>query len=1017
MKNLKTVEGFFIRRANTFCLYRNATLPRWREPQVAALCALKAHWSLQTGIHPVVALPTGVGKTAVATALPFLVGARRTLVVVPTRELREQIAEQFRTLKVLRTIGALDTPDDVSPNVVEVSSRVTDWSTLLDADVVVGIPASLSPRFYTEPPPQDLFDLVIVDEAHHAPADTWNEILQFFVAKAVLLTATPKRRDGKRIPGQMVYYYPVRLAIKERFFQVVQPTLLDCPANATQPEIDSLIAETIRVLAEEPRHQSSKIIVRADTKLRAKRLTDLYNEIGVKAVLLHSGLPVAAQKEAIRSLKDGDVRAIVMIGMLVEGFDLPSLRIAAYHDKHKSLQPTVQLIGRLARVHPDFPQTLQLVTVKDQDIYPGLFGAVRSLYEEDRDWAELLPGLIDGEIADEELDRTFAHSFSPTPVHLDLSLVRPVCRSVIYEIDRSKGWSPELAKSMLSDELTIGSAIHGHRVLYAGESPTSSTLVVVTGAIGSPDWFDGSALDSAVFDLSVVSHCEAPRADEPDLLLVNAPRYMVKSLLEAIGAKLLPNADPTRVQLAFDSLPRKSLSNVGIRNTNGALEGMPAYRTLAGKSFEGGVRDSDTTMGAIGHAMVQIESGNSKITAGVSTGKAKYWESRHLPLRLYESFASDLADRYWDPPANPLGPLLPQVARGERILSWPNEALLAEMNPGLIGRSYEIAPGKVVGQLDVLAGKQASAVGSITTMSDKLPLALVDSMTNPAKVVWLGFQDLLGQISDQNASLVTSRGSTNSGPLADLLSQYPPTIYFADGTTVVGAELFRRQTYGYGVPEGLLIAQDWSGVDLTSETRKSAVKKQKGISIHEWVENQWAARNKPEEHRWVLCNDGKGEIADHIVIERTPSRVRLHLWHSKFSGASTPAARITDLEEVTAQAIKSRRWVTDPRLWSEIRTRRIGNPNPTMNLVLGNAKTLDIVLGHPASRWPQLEFATRRPIIEGRICIVQPGLSVSALNDALEKGDHFAQQIVQLLQVFRDAVIGTGPQPIVYCSP
>ena len=33
--------------------------------------------------------------------------------------------------------------------------------------------------------------------------------------------------------------------------------------------------------------------------------------------------------------------------MLGEGFDLPSLRIVAYHDKHKSLPATVQLIGNI----------------------------------------------------------------------------------------------------------------------------------------------------------------------------------------------------------------------------------------------------------------------------------------------------------------------------------------------------------------------------------------------------------------------------------------------------------------------------------------------------------------------------------------------------------------------------------------------------------------------------------------------------------------------------------------------
>lgn len=123
-------------------------------------------------------MPTGVGKTAIALAAPFLAAeAKRVLVVVPTQELRRQTVERFRAQDVLRRIGALPADDGSSPIVLEVTGRVDDWGTVEDADVVVALPASISPVHYDTPPPQDLFDLIVVDEAHHAPATTWNTIL------------------------------------------------------------------------------------------------------------------------------------------------------------------------------------------------------------------------------------------------------------------------------------------------------------------------------------------------------------------------------------------------------------------------------------------------------------------------------------------------------------------------------------------------------------------------------------------------------------------------------------------------------------------------------------------------------------------------------------------------------------------------------------------------------------------------------------------------------------------------
>ena len=186
----------------------------WRRPQLGALGATLAHWSLASREPTLISIPTGTGKTAVAMAAPFLMTAppQRVLILVPALQLREQLARQFRTQQQLQRVGVL-TATTGTPLVMEMIGRSGDWAALEAADVVVALPNSVSPVHY-EPerqPPADLFDLVIVDEAHHAPARTWQAVLdQFPEARALLLTATPRRRDGKRIPGSLEYYYPLR---------------------------------------------------------------------------------------------------------------------------------------------------------------------------------------------------------------------------------------------------------------------------------------------------------------------------------------------------------------------------------------------------------------------------------------------------------------------------------------------------------------------------------------------------------------------------------------------------------------------------------------------------------------------------------------------------------------------------------------------------------------------------------------------------------------------------------------
>ena len=79
--------------------------PGFREAQRGALFAIASHFTSRTD-PAIVTMPTGAGKTAVLQASAFLLRASRVLVLTPSRLVREQIAEDFGELRVLKRLNA-----------------------------------------------------------------------------------------------------------------------------------------------------------------------------------------------------------------------------------------------------------------------------------------------------------------------------------------------------------------------------------------------------------------------------------------------------------------------------------------------------------------------------------------------------------------------------------------------------------------------------------------------------------------------------------------------------------------------------------------------------------------------------------------------------------------------------------------------------------------------------------------------------------------------------------------------
>lgn len=202
-------------------------LPGLRRPQIGALHAISAHFSVGTQFEPAtVVLPTGTGKTE--TMLATLVYRRlpRTLVLVPSDALRKQIGGKFETLGVLRDAGVVG-PDIPMPRVAIIKTGIRSAaearSLLHHANVIVALPDVLmaSDATAVEAIVEGCTDL-IVDEAHHVPASTWSKIRERFTKKRIIqFTATPFRRDKERIDGKIIFNYKLGDAQEADYYRPI----------------------------------------------------------------------------------------------------------------------------------------------------------------------------------------------------------------------------------------------------------------------------------------------------------------------------------------------------------------------------------------------------------------------------------------------------------------------------------------------------------------------------------------------------------------------------------------------------------------------------------------------------------------------------------------------------------------------------------------------------------------------------------------------------------------------------
>lgn len=216
--------------------------------------------------------------------------------------------------------------------------------------------------------------MIVIDEAHHALAKTYKEMWERFPKTKFLgLTATPCRLNGKgftdlfdvlvqswNIPefiskGRLATYDFVSIksdGVTQRLIDSLQKRGAD--GDYQNKEMDMLLNKrpSIERLYQsfEEYGKDRKGIVYAINISHAKKIMELYQEHGIKAVAIDSKTPAMERQADIEAFKKGDIQVLVNVDIFSEGFDCPDVEFVQLARPTLSLAKYLQMVGRGLRV-------------------------------------------------------------------------------------------------------------------------------------------------------------------------------------------------------------------------------------------------------------------------------------------------------------------------------------------------------------------------------------------------------------------------------------------------------------------------------------------------------------------------------------------------------------------------------------------------------------------------------------------------------------------------------------------
>lgn len=635
-----------------------------RNAQIGAIHAIASHSTLYKDEPAIVIMPTGSGKTAVLNLSAYVLRAKRVLVISSSVMVRGQIVEEFSELKTLKASNVFHADLPV-PKVKEIKSPIKsleEWEQLKDYDVVVGIPNSINEGINEVFAPEvDLFDLVLVDEAHHVPAFTWSNVVkQFTNANKIFFTATPFRRDKKEIEGRVAFNYPLTKAYEDEIFGKIgyYPVITD------SPDTDLAIAIQAETIFKQDKEAGLKhyMMVRTETKEEAENLSQLYlAKTSLKLKKVDSTLSYSTIKKTIEKLKAGELDGIICVDMLGEGFDFPNLKIAAIHSPKKSLANTLQFIGRFARTNAADIGEAKFLAIPN-DIIIGK----KKLYEEGAIWNDIIKNLSEEKIEEEDEIKNVVDSFEKKVTatfkdNISFYNLNPYRHVKIY---KSEGVN-----------LDAKVEINGLNMIYTAKSHEHNAVVFVFRETQKPKWIASDDLvDINHFFLMVFYDEKTKLLFIHSSIKTNQFYDMMKKLFEVGDAKRISKFQLNKVLV---DVANPEFFNIGMQNRS--VNSGESYRTSAGPNAERVITKSHGKNYANGHVFLKGVDKGDNITIGYSSG-SKVWSNAYDKIPNYIKWCQHIGEKIVSDKVVKTNTGFDNLAIGKVVDTLPYKALIGMWN-------------------------------------------------------------------------------------------------------------------------------------------------------------------------------------------------------------------------------------------------------------------------------------------------------------------------------------------------
>lgn len=314
-------------------------------------------------------MPTGTGKTRLFTSIIRDIniwGLRhninfRILIIAHRSELIEQSSRSLDKYRIKHGVLA---------------GTMKDKRDLTQAILVASI------QTITHPANQCLiedlkFDFIIIDEAHHAVASSYQKLWEFCPdAKKLGVTATPWRMNNSGFAQIFDAYIP-SMSIKEfiqkgwlatyQYYSIpISSELLKSIDSIREFDIEgdyknSVLAEvcdTLKIRAQlydsyAKNALGKKGIIYSISREHSEHICSQYQSHGVSIENIDSKTPAKVRETVINAFKNGEIDIIVNVDIFSEGFDCPDIEFIQLARPTKSLVKYIQQVGRGLRKNGD----------------------------------------------------------------------------------------------------------------------------------------------------------------------------------------------------------------------------------------------------------------------------------------------------------------------------------------------------------------------------------------------------------------------------------------------------------------------------------------------------------------------------------------------------------------------------------------------------------------------------------------------------------------------------------------